>query len=108
MTVFRHLRSLLSHTCYMEYLTIGEAVRELRQRHCMTQEDLIELADLSRSQLYYIESGKRTPSLPTIYAICAALGVTFFDLVSYMYSKPQEGSGTPSISSMGAPGATIG
>ncbi len=92
----------------MEYLTIGEAVRALRQQHGMTQETLIELADLSRSQLYYIESGKRNPSLPTIYAICAALGVTFFDLVCCMYGRSQEGSGTPSISSMGAPGATIG
>ncbi len=92
----------------MEQLTIGEAVRGLRQRHHMTQEDLIERADLSRSQLYYLESGKRNPSLPTTYAICDALGVTLYDLVSYMYSVPQEGSGTPSISSMGAPGATIG
>jgi len=92
----------------MEHLTIGEAVRQLRQMHCMTQETLIELADLSRSQLYYIESGKRTPSLPTIYAICSALGMTFYDLVCYMYGELQEDSGTPSISSIGAPGATIG
>ena len=53
----------------------------------MTQEDLIERADLSRSQLYYIESGKRNPSLPTTYAICDALGVTLYDLVSYIDRK---------------------
>lgn len=91
----------------MQYVTIGDAIRQLRLQQSMTQETLIERAELSRSQLYYIESGKRTPSLPTIYAICSALGVSFLDLVSYMYHSPH-GSGTPSISSMGAPGATIG
>ncbi len=91
----------------MEYLTIGQAIKALRQERAMTQEHLIEQADLSRSQLYYIESGKKSPSLPTIYAICSALGVSFYDLVSTMYRPPQ-GSGTPSISSIGAPGATIG
>ena len=96
-----------THTECMQYLTIGEAVKQLRIQQQMTQEVLIERAALSRSQLYYIESGKRAPSLPTVYAICSALGVTLFDLVCYMYNVPQ-GSGTPSISSMGAPGATIG
>jgi transcriptional regulator with XRE-family HTH domain len=55
----------------------------------MTQEELIERADLSRSQLYYIESGQRTPSLPTIQSICIGLGVSLLELVSYMYEYRQ-------------------
>ncbi|MFA6733032.1 MAG: helix-turn-helix transcriptional regulator, partial [Sphaerochaeta sp.] len=39
---------------------IGQAIREIRLAQHMTQEELIEKADLSRSQLYYIESGKTT------------------------------------------------
>ena len=73
----------------------------------MTQEQLIERADLSRSQLYYIESEKSIPSIPTIHVICSALGISFYELVAFMYANAQ-GSGTPSICSMGAPGATIG
>ncbi len=73
----------------------------------MTQEELIEKADLSRSQLYYIESGKTTPRLPTIHSICTALGLSFVDFVHYIYQY-SPGSATPSISSMDAPGATIG
>ena len=86
---------------------IGQAIREIRLAQNMTQEELIEKADLSRSQLYYIESGKTTPRLPTIHSICTALGLSFVDFVHYIYQY-SPGSATPSISSMEAPGATIG
>ena len=95
------------HTLSMEHLPIGQAIKALRLAQNMTQEELIEKADLSRSQLYYIESGKRTPRLPTMQSICAALEVSFLDFVHYVYQYSPTSS-TPSISSMEAPGATIG
>ncbi len=95
------------HTHCMEHLPIGQAIKALRLAQNMTQEELIEKADLSRSQLYYIESGKRTPRLPTMQSICTALEVSFLDFVHYLYQYSPTSS-TPSISSMEAPGATIG
>lgn len=91
----------------MEHLPIGQAIKALRLAQNMTQEELIEKADLSRSQLYYIESGKRTPRLPTMQSICAALSVSLLDFMLYLYQYSST-SCTPSISSMEAPGATIG
>ncbi|MBG0767469.1 helix-turn-helix domain-containing protein [Sphaerochaeta halotolerans] len=91
----------------MKNREIGQAIKELRLQKNMTQEELIEKADLSRSQLYYIESGRRTPRLPTIYSICAALELTFLEFVHYLY-RYSPTSSTPSISSIDAPGATIG
>lgn len=71
----------------MEPTSVGRALRAIRIEKKMTQEELIELADLSRSQIYYIESGKRIPKLQTIQAICAALGISIYDLVCYIYCR---------------------
>lgn len=91
----------------MDPVYIGQAIKALRLAHRMTQEELIERADLSRSQLYYIESGKRMPSFPTLESICSAFDISFPEFVQYVYQYPPDSS-TPSISSIGAPGATIG
>jgi len=91
----------------MERKPIGQAIKELRCLRNMTQEDLIEKADLSRSQLYYIEADRRTPQISTLHNICTALGLTLLEFVHYLYGYTPTSS-TPNISSMDAPGATIG
>ncbi|MGE4452999.1 MAG: helix-turn-helix domain-containing protein [Sphaerochaeta sp.] len=91
----------------MQQRKLGQAIKELREQREMTQEELIERADLSRSQLYYIESGKRSPHLSTFLSICTALEVSVVEFVHYLYGYTPTSS-TPSISSMDAPGATIG
>jgi transcriptional regulator with XRE-family HTH domain len=84
---------------------IGLIIKKLRIERNMTQQELIEKAYLTRSQIYYIESCKKTPRKPTLDNICMALGISYCDLINYQYSFD---SSTPSISSMEAPGATIG
>lgn len=64
---------------------LGQAIKGLRQMKKMTQEQLIELADLSRSQLYYIEAGIRTPHFLTMLSICAALEVSLLEFFEFMY-----------------------
>ncbi|MGE4584985.1 MAG: helix-turn-helix domain-containing protein [Sphaerochaeta sp.] len=69
----------------MELSEIGLTIKRIRLAQEMTQEDLIERADLSRSQLYYIESGKRLPNFRTMINICMALGLTFKEFVDEWY-----------------------
>jgi transcriptional regulator with XRE-family HTH domain len=84
---------------------IGIVIKKLRMKNHLTQQEFIEKAYLTRSQIYYIESCKKIPRKPTLDNICRALGISYRDLIEYQYSFD---SSTPSISSMEAPGATIG
>lgn len=54
---------------------IGERVRALRQRNEFTLNDLSERTGLSLSMLSAVERGRTTPSLGTLHALAAALGV---------------------------------
>ncbi|HNZ94624.1 MAG TPA: helix-turn-helix transcriptional regulator [Sphaerochaeta sp.] len=84
-------------------MTLGQVIKHLRYKKNMTQEQLIEKAKLTRSQLYYIEADRRGIHLTTLFAICNGLGVSLVEFVSYL-----DDPFTPSISSIEAPGATIG
>ncbi len=85
-------------------MTLGQVIKHLRNEKNMTQEQLIEKAELTRSQLYYIEADKRGIRLTTLFSICNGLGVSLVEFASYL----DDDSRTPSISSIDAPGATIG
>lgn len=64
---------------------LGEAIRQLRLARNMTQQDLMDQAYLTRSQIYYIEKNKRTPRKQTLENISAALGMSLFELISYAF-----------------------
>jgi transcriptional regulator with XRE-family HTH domain len=89
----------------MDVPKIGLVIRKLRMERHLTQQQLIEMASLTRSQIYYIEACIKEPRKQTLEKICAAFGITYRDLIEYQYSLD---SSTPSISSMDAPGATMG
>ena len=69
----------------METMMIGEAIRQLRLAQNMTQQDLMDRAYLTRSQIYYIEKNKRTPRKQTLENISAAFGMSFFEFLSYLF-----------------------
>jgi transcriptional regulator with XRE-family HTH domain len=63
-------------------VTLGERIRALRAERALQQRQLAEKAGLTPSMVSQIESGRLTPSLPTLGKIAAALGVpmgTLFD-----------------------------
>ena len=62
-----------------------------------------DIVKLTPRQLCYIEADRRGIHLTTLFAICNGLGVSLVEFVSYL-----DDSFTPSISSIEAPGATIG
>lgn len=53
---------------------------ELRRRANMTQEGLAERADIDRVALANIETGRRHPTVTTVYKIATALNVKVEDV----------------------------
>jgi len=53
----------------------GERVRQLRERHGFSQEELADAAGLHRTHISLIERGKRSVRLETIARLAAALHV---------------------------------
>jgi len=60
---------------------VRRRIRELRERHRLTQEELCEAAGVSVDAINRIENGKRRPTLDTVEKIARALGVSTKDLL---------------------------
>lgn len=56
---------------------IGNRIRELRKEKGISQEKLAFSAELDRTYVAGVESGKRNPSIKSLEKILAALDVTF-------------------------------
>ncbi len=59
---------------------LGEAIRQLRQKRGMTQEDLAHGAGITTGTLSLIERGHANPTWGTVGGIAAALGVSMGEL----------------------------
>ncbi|MBB5984010.1 helix-turn-helix transcriptional regulator [Kribbella solani] len=59
----------------------GDAVRRIRYRRKLTQEELAERAGLSEATVKSIETGKRQGRMPTLAKLARALGVSTTDLL---------------------------
>lgn len=62
---------------------VGKRIKRYRKKAKMTQEQLAEKVRLSTKYIQFIETGKRVPSLKTIYRIARALGVKVQDLFPF-------------------------
>jgi transcriptional regulator with XRE-family HTH domain len=59
---------------------LARALRNLREQHGVTQEDLAHAADVTTTALSRIEGGKANPTWTTLARILAALGVSLAEL----------------------------
>jgi XRE family transcriptional regulator, regulator of sulfur utilization len=59
---------------------LGKAVRELRDKGGLTQEELAAAADVTGRTLSAIETGNANPTWATVRDIAAALGVSISEL----------------------------
>lgn len=59
---------------------LGKAVRELRRKRGLTQEDLAHRADITTGTLSLIERGQANPTWSTVRGIANALGVSMSEL----------------------------
>jgi transcriptional regulator with XRE-family HTH domain len=56
-------------------------IRTAREAIGLSQEDLADAASLAQSDIYFAESGKRTPTFLSLTRIAGTLGVTIEDLL---------------------------
>ena len=75
----------------MDYIALGKRIREERLKLHMTQEQLVEEANLSTSYIGQIERGERSLSLETLIALVNRLGVT----VDYLLQESVNGDTVP-------------
>lgn len=59
---------------------IRENLKHYRVKAGLTQKETAEKSGLSPTYIYLLESGRKTPSFPTLEAICAVIGVRIKDL----------------------------
>lgn len=59
---------------------LGEAIRQLRRKRGLTQEDLAHSAGITAGTLSLIERGHANPTWSTVKAIAAALGSSMGEL----------------------------
>jgi transcriptional regulator with XRE-family HTH domain len=60
---------------------VGRNALRLRKEAGLTQEQLAERSGLSQQYLSKLESGKRNPTVVTLYELATALGVSHVELV---------------------------
>jgi len=61
---------------------VGQNVRRIRQQQGLTQEELSEKSGFTQQYLSGLESGRRNPTIVSIYQIATALGVNHVALVA--------------------------
>lgn len=66
----------------MNYITLGNEIRQLRRKRGFTQEKLAELADLSVPYVSHLERGTKKPSLAVLVRLAESLDVTADRLLS--------------------------
>ena len=71
------------------------AVRELRVRRSLKQEEVCEASGLGRNYLTTLESGRTNPSFEAMVRVARGLGVSFTELAQVYEARLQEASVAP-------------
>lgn len=61
---------------------VGLRIKEIRGQKKMSQEEVANTADMERSFMTHIESGRRNISVETLQRILSALGISFQEFFS--------------------------
>ena len=59
----------------------GKVLREIRQEHSLSQEELGFDSGYHRTYISLLERGRKSPSLNTVFQLAAALGVSPSDIL---------------------------
>jgi transcriptional regulator with XRE-family HTH domain len=71
---------------------VGQNVRRIRLEKGLTQEQFCELSGFSQQYVSGLETGRRNPTIVTIYELAKALGVSHLDLVQPLASRQKRQS----------------
>ena len=61
-------------------IKFGHKLKMLRKKQFLSQEDLAELSKPDRKYISNLENDASSPTLPTLYKLAAAFGITFLEL----------------------------
>jgi transcriptional regulator with XRE-family HTH domain len=64
-------------------MDVGKAIRDLRVKAGYSQDKLVGETGISRSQLYFIESGRCVPRVETMEKIASVLHMRVSDIILY-------------------------
>lgn len=59
----------------MQFKEIGEIIQARREELSLNQDDLVEMAGITKKTLYMIETGKGNPSIVTLSSVLEVLGL---------------------------------
>ncbi|WP_461355192.1 helix-turn-helix domain-containing protein [Bradyrhizobium sp. USDA 4454] len=71
---------------------VGQNVRRIRLEKKLTQEQFSDMSGFSQQYLSGLESGRRNPTVVTLYEIAKALGVSHLDLLAPSPSRQKRGN----------------
>jgi len=69
---------------------LGNAIREVREDRCISQEKLAEVSGLHRTYISSVELGHRNISLSNIHKIARALGVSMTEILRLCEDRLQD------------------
>ena len=72
---------------YEDIELLGEALKILRHRRNMTQEDLVKKIGISKKYLIEVEKGKHSVGLDFVLRLCKALEVNRFELFALAWEE---------------------
>jgi transcriptional regulator with XRE-family HTH domain len=71
---------------------VGQNVRRIRLEKRLTQEQFCDLSGFSQQYVSGLETGRRNPTIVTIYELAKALGVSHLDLLQPPLQRQKRGS----------------
>jgi transcriptional regulator with XRE-family HTH domain len=71
---------------------VGQNVKRIRLEKKLTQEQFSNISGFSQQYLSGLESGRRNPTVVTLYEIAKALGVSHLELLEPLPSRQKRSS----------------
>ena len=81
-TALRGPSERMVHTMAIDYASIGLRVKHARNKKNMTQEQLADVLNISRTQIGYLETGGRGISLELLVSVSNALNAPISELLA--------------------------
>jgi DNA-binding XRE family transcriptional regulator len=78
----RHCSSIMQTNSFQKFrVDLGERIQGIRKCHGYSQEQIAAMLDMDRVSIGYIEQGRRTPKLSTLYKMSELLQIPLKDLL---------------------------
>ena len=68
---------------------VSESLKKVRKEHKLTQQDIADVLGIDRSTYTFYETGKTSPSVPTLYKLSNIYNVTIGYLAGYEENRPE-------------------